>query len=341
MSHTTVELPFPAPAIYRAWTEESLVKQWLSPNANVNFVQASAYNNMNFAQMSTVAREALIDARKLPTKPGQLVQDIYFFVVPRNMPASVPATTTTTALIHEAAIAHASAVAAPYVADVVRLTRDDPELLRRIQDDFAKQRPGQDIPLRLAAAGDKRITLVRQAMSVAPNADFARIGGLLAIAGNAGRGDAPNDALVHDVVSTVGPGDAAHIVPTLEVYPFYRPAGAATYQPMTSFALFLSHEGTLGGVRYELDGATRIAENVYHLTIPVGFARRIQVRAQALAGAEAALPVGNPAWPCAGGCAGCGGGNRCGLVSQVGNTVPGLIAGVFVIGRRRRRPARR
>ncbi|MFN7937673.1 MAG: SRPBCC family protein [Bryobacteraceae bacterium] len=36
MSHTTMELPFPAPAIYRAWTEESLVKQWLSPCARVN-----------------------------------------------------------------------------------------------------------------------------------------------------------------------------------------------------------------------------------------------------------------------------------------------------------------
>ncbi len=42
MSHTTIELPFPAAAIYRAWTEESLVKQWLSPSAHIN-VEAGVF----------------------------------------------------------------------------------------------------------------------------------------------------------------------------------------------------------------------------------------------------------------------------------------------------------
>ncbi|MBS1825389.1 MAG: SRPBCC domain-containing protein [Acidobacteria bacterium] len=42
MSHTTIELPFPAAAIHRAWTEESLVKQWLSPSAHIN-VEAGVF----------------------------------------------------------------------------------------------------------------------------------------------------------------------------------------------------------------------------------------------------------------------------------------------------------
>ena len=128
------------------------------------------------------------------------------------------------------------------------------------------------------------------------------------------------------------------MVPTLEIYPFYKAPNEAVYQPMTSFALFLSHEDTLGGVRYEVDGATKVAENVYHVSIPVGNARKIQVRAQALSGGEAVLPPGNPAWPCAGGCVACGGLNRnCGLVATIGNTTPGLIAGVLVIRRRRKK----
>ncbi|MEO7731365.1 MAG: hypothetical protein ABIY55_10355, partial [Kofleriaceae bacterium] len=63
---------------------------------------------------------------------------------------------------------------------------------------------------------------------------------------------------------------------------------------------------------------------------------------QAIVGAEAVLPPGNSAWPCAGGCA-CGGGaqRRCGLLSVVGNTTPGLIAGVLVVRRRKKKPARR
>ena len=84
--------------------------------------------------------------------------------------------------------------------------------------------------------------------------------------------------------------------------------------------------------------ATKVGENIYHLEIPVGFARKIRVRAQAIQPPEAKLGPNNPVWPCAGGCVGCGGANRnCGLVTQVSNTLPGLLAGVFVIGRRRRR----
>jgi hypothetical protein len=111
---------------------------------------------------------------------------------------------------------------------------------------------------------------------------------------------------------------------------------------MTAFTIFLSHEDTLSGTTYQIDGADRVGDNVYHLRIPVGRARKIQVRAQAVVGNEPGLSAGNPAWPCAGGCAACGGTNRnCGLVTVIGNTGPGLLAGVLVIGRRRRRRDRK
>jgi hypothetical protein len=324
---------------------ECMFVELTSPNGDATFVQASAFNNMNFGAMSVLAREALIDARKLPKAPGQKVQDIYFFVVPRNMPASVPAGTTVTGLIHDAAIARAVTVAAPYIADIARLTREDPERLRQIEIDLSRQRrQGQSVPVRVAAAAvvdDKRIAQVRRAMLVMPNDDFERVGKLVALAADPGEGNQPNDALVHEAVSSLGPSEAAQLVPTLEVYPFFKPANQVVYQPMTSFALFLSHEATLGGIAYQVDGATKIAENVYHVAIPVDFARKIQIRAQALVGAEAALPPGNPKWPCAGGCACGGGGTRsCGLVTMIGNTAPGLIAGVFAVRRRRKKTAK-
>ena len=60
----------------------------------------------------------------------------------------------------------------------------------------------------------------------------------------------------------------------------------------------------------------------------------VQVRAEAIDSKDVLAPP-NPAWPC-GGCPGCGGANRkCGLVAVIGNTTPGLLAGVFVIRRRR------
>lgn len=121
------------------------------------------------------------------------------------------------------------------------------------------------------------------------NDDFLRARNLVALAVAPEQGDRSNDALVHNAVSSLGPGEAAQLVPTLEIYPFFKPPNDVVYQQMTSFALFLSHEATLGGMRYEVDGATRVAEDVYHLQIPVDFARKIQVRAQALVGNEAVL----------------------------------------------------
>jgi hypothetical protein len=321
-----------SPCVKLHFTHECMYVEITAPNGGATFVQQSAYNNMNFGELSVLAREALIDARKLPTVKGQTFQDIYLLVMPRNMPASVPPTTTTVALVQNAAIDAALRIAQPYVDDLNRQQRDPLAALAN-----RPEAPAINIQV---PPDDKRISQILLARRVMPKAELVRVDGLLGIAFNDSKSDKPSADQVRNAVTTLGPEAAAEIVPTLDIYPFYLPgARGHAYQPMTAFTVFLSHESTLAGMHYEIDGATKVSENVYHLKIPVGNARKIQVRAQAVVGAEAVLTPGNAKWPCAGGCATCGGGaNRnCGLLAVVGNTAPGILAGVFVIGRRRRR----
>jgi len=327
------------PSIYR--DDQCMLVELDAPNSNATFLHQSIWRNMAFGAMSTMAHDALIDARQLPTAPGQQLQDIYFVAIPRNMPSSVPAGTTTVLLTQKAALASAAQIARPYIEDLQR-DKERQKLVRaRLErsakafggdgygGDLGRGTPDDELAQRIVAA---RVLMAKH--------DFDRTGNLLRLAASRGRGNAPHASLVEDAVKAVGSSAAAEVVPTLEVYPFYRPfAKGAVLQPMTSFAIFLSHEQTLSGMDFAIDGAERVGANVYHLKIPIGNARKIQVRAQAIVGAEAALPPGNASWPCAGGCA-CGGGaqRRCGLLSVVGNTAPGLIAGVLVVRRRKKRP---
>ena len=182
--------------------------------------------------------------------------------------------------------------------------------------------------------------------TVLPQDDYERAGKLLDLAGRAVDEQVSAELITRDIVDLVGPTAAAEIVPTLEIYSFYRPAPAAApspgssgavFMPMTSFSIFLSHQGALDGITWELDGATRIGENIYRLTVPVDRARRIRVRSQALEPGELVQRPGEPAWPC-GGCA-CGG-SKCGVVAGLNNTVPTLLAGFFFARKRRRKPAK-
>jgi hypothetical protein len=321
------------PSIYQF--DQCMLVELNAPNGTATFTHQSTWSNMSFGEMSVLAHEALIDARQLPTAPGQQFQDIFFIAMPRNMPASVPPTTTSVQLAQNAALAAATRIAQPYIDDLQRIPGQQ---LAAIIKRFDRQ----PIDARVSE-GDDRLRQILAARRIMPDADVRRIDGLVGIVLGKGSGDKPSASQVHDIVSSVGSSSAAEIVPTLEIYPFYQPfAKGKTYAPMTSFSVFLSHEQTLAGMHYEIDGADKAGENVYHMRIPVGTARKIQVRAQALVGAEAPLPPGMPKWPCAGGCVSCGGGaNRtCGLVTMVGNSAPGLIAGIFVIRRRRKKPAK-
>lgn len=307
--------------------DQCMLVELNSPDGSATFVHSSIWSNMRFGQMSTLAHEALIDARHLPAAPGQKFQDIYFIAMPRNMPQSVPPTSTSVQLAQSAALNAALQVARPYLDDLKRIPPQD---IARMVKQFS--RPALEIRI---PENDERVRDILRARQIMAEADARKVDGLVQIAFSKGGQDGkPSATLVRNAVTAVGSSTTAEIVPTLEIYPYYQPLGKGrAYDPMTSFSVFLSHENTLSGIHYEIDGAEKVGANVYHMQIPVGFAKRIQVRAQALTANEALLIKGNPKWPCST----CCGTGRCGLVAGVGNTAPGLLAGVFVIGWRRRR----
>jgi hypothetical protein len=332
------------PCVSKRIEHECMFVELSAPNGGVQFAQQSSWNNMNFEQMSTVSREALIDARQLPKRPGQVDQDIYLIAMPRNMPSTIPGGPSDGAsFVRERSLERAEITAAPYVNDLGRLT---PQQIEDIEKKLG--RGGVNIAALTHTAGaassqgdDKgfrdRIQRVARALVIMPDKDFKRTVGLLTLAlSNQSSAD-----LNQSVVTTVGAEEAAGIVPTLEIYPFYQPLGQGlAYLPMTAFTVFLGHEGSMSGMTWLIDGATKVGQNIYHMTIPVGFARRIQVRAQAIQPPEAAIGPNNPRWPCAGCACGGVGAQKCGLVTMIGNTAPGLIAGVLVIRRRRKQTAK-
>jgi len=331
------------PCVSRRIEHECMFVELSAPHGSVQFAQQSSWNNMNFDQMSTVFREGLIDARQLPRRPGQREQDIYLIAMPRNMPAAIPGGPTDGAhFVRERALERAEAVAAPYLQDLSKLPA--PKVT-----EIANQLGRGNIAAAIRAnpqatdGGDKgfreRIQRLAPALQIMPDRDVKRVVGLVTLVlGSQSAAD-----LNEDVVRTVGPVEAAGVVPTLEIYPFYLPQGRGnTWIPMTAFTVFLGHEGSMAGIDWQIDGATRVGQNIFHMTIPVGYARKIQVRAQATQPPEARIGPSNPAWPCAGGCAACGGANRsCGLVAALGSGGPGLLACVWVVGRRRKQPKRR
>ncbi len=57
----------------------------------VNFLNDSAYNNMNFANTSRFSEVAEVRLAGLPeTAPGSLARDVYFYIETENMPATMP-----------------------------------------------------------------------------------------------------------------------------------------------------------------------------------------------------------------------------------------------------------
>lgn len=324
------------PCVSKRIAHECMFVELFAPTGSVEFAEQSSWNNMNFDQMSTVSREALIDARQLPTRPGQREQNIYLIAMARNMPARLPGGASDGArVVRERALQRAERVAAPYLEDLKKLTQ------RQLAEAIARaghgNAPVASVAARLPSATDgvdkvflERIQRLAPALQIMPEKDVQLVVGLVSLV--VGRQSAAD--LNEEAVRAVGPAEAAGFVPTLEIYPFYQPLGeGSSFLPMTAFSVFLGHDGAMTGIDWVIDGATKVGQNIYHLTIPVGFARKIQVRAQAIQPPEARLPGSNPAWPC-GTCCSSG---RCGLVSQLGSTLPGVIAGVFVIGRRRRR----
>ena len=319
------------PCVSLNYQHQCLFVELTAPNGGVNFVQQSSWNNMDFDQMSVAKREALIDARQLPRGKDQKEQDIYLIAMPRNMPRAIPGGPKDGAIyIRERALDRAEKRAEPYLKDLGQLSQAQ---IDEIVHKLGRQSGADPVThTKLDQSGMvERFKRVALALQIMPEPDYKLVGGLLRIVAS----NAKPDVLTENVVRVVGPSEAAEIVPTLEIYPFYQHLGKGTmYMPMSAFTVFLSHEGAMTGMTWAIDGAEQVGQNVYHLRIPVGYARKIQVRAQAIESNEL-LPPPNPKWPCTGCCQ-----KNCGLVGQVGNALPGLLAGLFVAlrGRRRRRP---
>jgi hypothetical protein len=318
--------------------DQCMLVELSAPNGTANFVKQSTWNNMTFSQLSVMSREALIDARTLPKGPKQQYQDIYLIAMARNMPVKLPVPVSDgSQYIRQLAFDRAQEISKTYAEDFAKLA---PEQLKLILDKLQRQIPS---PNHDPSPFEKKLgepyRRVQLARVIAPQRDYDRIGGLLEIATKQGTAAELTEA----VVKTVGPSEAADVVPTLDIYPFYQHLGVGdVYMPMSSFTVFLSHEGSMIGMKWLIDGADKVGENIYHLRIPTGFARKIRVRAEAIEPASGALLTPqNPKWPCSGGCACGGGAKNCGLVSLLGNTAPGLVAGVFVVARRRKKPAKK
>jgi hypothetical protein len=309
-----------------------------APSSNVDFVNRSHWNNLEFHHTSAIAQEARIDVRGLPAAPGQTTQDVYLVVMPRNMPEKLPAPSTGVDYLRRRTDEAMRALARPYIEDAQRLPPSDRDKiaseLKRPPIDAIVNHEGGDEGHRKPNEDE---LVVMRAAQLMPAVDFDKAQALLDVAlMKDGPGQA--EAATHRLVDVLGPDAAADIVPTLDIYAFYRvdPPGVKTqalYLPMTSFSMILFHEATpLEGLHWEIDGFKKVGANIYHQVIPVERIRQIRIRAQAQEAGEAPIPPGNPRWPC-----GCCGGPNCGTLAGLSNTGPGLIAGVFIFGRRRKK----
>ncbi len=114
------------------------------------------------------------------------------------------------------------------------------------------------------------------------------------------RGEERLDTMV-DVLSSVGLTDDEldQVFPTLRIHPYYDTGERITdengrQQPVlaaqSSFGIYAYHEGTLDGWQTALSGATRIADNLYLLSVPNNGSAKVTVKVQAVEPGEARMP---------------------------------------------------
>ncbi|HUQ03331.1 MAG TPA: hypothetical protein VM261_12600, partial [Kofleriaceae bacterium] len=134
------------------------------------------------------------------------------------------------------------------------------------------------------------------------------------------------------VLSELGQDDAAALIPTLDIYVYYKDKGTNRLVPMTGFSYFLAHQGGLEGYGWAIDGATQLSPNVYRLEMPRDSQRDVRVRLQAREPGEP------PVLPCTGGCC-----RKCPkqpASHALGNFALPMIGVVFGLGGFRRRRKR-
>lgn len=308
-----------------------------SSTLDVDFETRGTWNNFDFSDLSITEDIATIDVSGLPLPRGRPVE-VYLIGMARNMPETVEGQTTGADLVTggaNQAIAYEGNIfgGAYYGSGQVRFNPQELQL-QAIEPPFRDKAIWADLP---------RVDLP-PILAYLPEKIYRRYRALAILARIKSDSNPSNAA--HAVVSELGASAAATILPTLDVYAMYKDPSSDQLLPLTSFSYFLSHQGSLGGMRWVIDGATRISDNVYRISIPNG-SSDVNVRVQALTAGEAPI-VPDPHWknptqtvpPCQGCC--CGGrGGQATPKTALGTGLPIVAVAVafFAVPRRRRKRA--
>jgi hypothetical protein len=216
-------------------------------------------------------------------------------VAARNMPRAV-APITGAQLLSDRLLALAQDQADDYAPVVQRLTPAQRKLLLAKLGRRAPDASVRGLGVESRELGRDKVLAIEKARVWMPPRQHDRVGKLLQASAQARivardprvlrpQPDSPASAqptaeLTRRLVHDLGPREAARVVPTLEVYVYYQPGGGApVYRPMTSFSVFLSHEGDLTGMSYGIEGARQVRPNVYLLQVPREGEATITVRA--------------------------------------------------------------
>lgn len=245
-----------------------------TPNNAVKISQSGAFTNLDFKEMSVYQGEATIDIKGAP---GNGAHEVILLTIPRNLPAPTNKVTSGLELLANNSLRLARAITDSHAKSITSMKEKDLKNRMGTRTALTAKTLARDDNKVLAALGSKSIVELDKKRIKLPDRDYEITGDLLRVAGEAVSSrqatNKPAASLTRRLVSSIGPGLAAKVVPVIEVYPFYKPARGNIYLPMTAFAVFLSHEGaTTGFTVSDLagPGITKLSTNIYKLTVPAG-----------------------------------------------------------------------
>jgi hypothetical protein len=175
---------------------------------------------------------------------------------------------------------------------------------------FAAGRPADQLPAVIGALAE-----FLRALSSGSNRSIAPVAASFSRGAAAWlRGEERLGAFV-DALADAGLTDDEldQVFPTLRIHPYYDTgervkSSDGTQQPVlaaqSSFGIYAYHEGGLDGWQTSLQGATRVADNLYLLSVPNNGTAKVTVKVQAVAPGEERIPEdpiqpgGRPVEPC-------------------------------------------
>lgn len=261
-----------------------------SPNGGAQFSQKSAYNNMNFGTMSKFEQNATIDVGGIPPEADG-THEVLLFVRPHNMPRTTKRPTTGILFVGNNALAEAERIATAHQSIVARLPQAELKKAFQLRGKVTTSNLGAGMKV-LGSSSAVRFENARRALDAGTNRTADRFLSIAQKGVKDARKTTGADAMTRQLVGQLGPRAASKLVPTLEIYPYYKSTSSKTYQPMEAFSVFLSHDGALGGFTWELSGAgvTRVKDNVYKVVVPKNTKRAgVVVRSETV---PATLPQG-------------------------------------------------